>query len=293
MNHHPADYYLLDVFTDRAFTGNPLAVFPFAHGWGTARMQAIANELNLSETVFVGEATGASRFPISIFTPTSELPFAGHPTVGTAHLLAHLDMARRDQPLILEAGVGPLEVRFDGSLACFKTAQPATVSESGLDRTAAASLLGLSKAEILDEPVLASCGLPYHLIELASLDALTNAVPNPSDWSRWVAPSGHEAIYLYVNQSITCAGRTLRSRMFSMENSLREDAATGSAASALVGMLTLRESGQGKWQWRIEQGVEMGRPSIIHGEAERDATHLTAIRIAGQAVLVGQGTLYR
>ncbi|TDN95929.1 MULTISPECIES: PhzF family phenazine biosynthesis protein [Halomonas] len=101
------EYTLLDVFTDRAFAGNPLAVFPLAEGLDTAMMQAIANELNLSETVFVGQASGPNRYPMRIFTPTMELPFAGHPTVGTAHLLMELGMAGRDRPLTLEAASGP------------------------------------------------------------------------------------------------------------------------------------------------------------------------------------------
>ena len=286
------DYYLLDVFIEHAFAGNPLAVFPFAAHWDSRRMQAIANELNLSETVFVGEMAGANRFPIRIFTPTAELPFAGHPTVGTAHLLAHLALVRRDQPLVLKAGVGPLEVGFDGSLARFTTAQPVAISESSLNRTRAAALLGLPESAVIGNPVLASCGLPFHLVELSSLDDLARAIPNPSDWSRWVTPSGQEALYMYVAQPTTTPGGTLRSRMFSMENSLREDAATGSAAAALVGALTAGKSWSGRWQWCIEQGVEMGRPSRIHGEVERNSDAITAIRIAGEAVLVGKGTIF-
>lgn len=115
------EYFLLDVFTDGAFAGNPLAVFPHAKGLESGTMQAIANELNLSETVFVGQSSGQNRYPIRIFTPAAELPFEGHPTVGTAHLLLELGMAEPDHPLVFEAGVGPLVVEFEHELARFPT----------------------------------------------------------------------------------------------------------------------------------------------------------------------------
>lgn len=283
------EYYLLDVFTERAFAGNPLAVFPMPVDLDTDRMQAIANELNLSETVFVGQAQGLSRYPIRIFTPTLELPFAGHPTVGTAHLLAELGLVSRDRPLILEAAVGPLEVRFEDGLACFTTPRPVEIATSTLDRAAAAELLGLNESQIVGEPVLASCGLAYHLVELDSLEALGRAMPAPTPWARAVSPSGIDNVYLYV----TATPDSLRARMFSMAGSLREDPATGSAAAALVGTLAARLPGAGKWQWWIDQGVEMGRPSRILGEVERDANLTTAIRIAGQVVIVGQGAFRR
>lgn len=284
-----AHYYLLDVFTDRAFAGNPLAVFPFSDSLDNATMQAIANELNLSETVFVGQASNPERYPIRIFTPTMELPFAGHPTVGTAHLLAELGMAKRDNTLTLEAGVGPLEVNFEKDLARFTTAQPVDISASTLNREAAAQLLGLEKSQVINEPVLASCGLPFHLIELDSLEALGRARPSPGAWADWVAPSGYEQIYLYVTDTSIQEG-PLRSRMFSTEGGIREDPATGSAAAALAGLLTANESGPGLWRWQIHQGVEMGRPSQIFAEAERESS-TTVIRIAGQAVIIGQGSL--
>lgn len=285
-----ADYYLLDVFTDRAFAGNPLAIFPYADDLSTQRMQAIANELNLSETVFVGEVIETHRYPIRIFTPTMELPFAGHPTVGTAHLLAELGWVERDQGLVLEAGVGPLEVCFDKGLAYFTTARPAEISAGTLDRAAAASLLGLNEPQVIGEPVLASCGVAYHLIELDSGEALESAIPASTLWADWVAPSGEEAIYLYVKDETSERTNHLRCRMFTMGASLYEDPATGSAAAALVGALTMAEKGSGRWQWQIDQGIEMGRPSWITAEVEQDGD-VMAIRIGGQAVIVGRGTM--
>lgn len=283
-------YYLLDVFTDRAFAGNPLAVFPQAEGMDADTMQAIANELNLSETVFVGQASDPERYPIRIFTPTMELPFAGHPTVGTAHLLAELGMARRDHPLVLEADVGPLVVNFEKDRACFTAAQPVDVRASTLNPHTVARLLGLDDHQIISQPVLASCGLPYHLIELDSLEALGRARPSPSVWADWVTPSGYEQIYLHVADKAAGPERTLRSRMFSTEGGIREDPATGSAAAALAGHLASEMPNPGQSRWLIHQGVEMGRPSQIFAEAEHDGRGIT-VRIAGHAVVIGSGMI--
>ncbi|SFH19285.1 PhzF family phenazine biosynthesis protein [Modicisalibacter xianhensis] len=283
-------YFLLDIFTDRAFAGNPLAVFPQAEGMDADTMQAIANELNLSETVFVGQTSDAERYPIRIFTPTMELPFAGHPTVGTAHLLAKLGMARRDHPLVLEADVGPLVVNFEKDRARFTAAQPVDFRASTLNPHTAARLLGLDDHQIISQPVLASCGLPYHLIELDSLEALGRARPSPSVWADWVTPSGYEQIYLHAADKAAGPERTLRSRMFSTEGGIREDPATGSAAAALAGHLATEMPNPGQSHWLIHQGVEMGRPSQIFAEAEHDGHGIT-IRIAGQAVVIGSGMI--
>ncbi|GGY05918.1 phenazine biosynthesis protein PhzF [Litchfieldella qijiaojingensis] len=281
-------YLLLDVFSGRPFAGNPLAVFPEAEGMADSQMQAIANELNLSETVFVGVPTAENRFPIRIFTPSTELPFAGHPTVGTAHLLVAQGMADREQPLILQAKVGDLEVRFEDELAYFTTARPVEVGASSIVRSTAADLLGVATSQVIGEPVVASCGLPYHLIELDSRETLAQAQPSPSLWLQHVSPSHVEQIYLYVND-----GEALNARMFSTEiGCLREDPATGSAASALAGFLATHKEGPGHWKWRIEQGVEMGRASDILAEVRRDDAGAMTIRIGGQAVIVGEGRMW-
>lgn len=284
------EYHLLDVFTDRAFTGNPLAVFPQAEGMDTATMQAIANELNLSETVFVGEASAPGHYPIRIFTPARELPFAGHPTVGTGHLLAELGMVNRNSPLTLVARVGPLVVRYENDLAGFTTAAPIEIQASTLNPLTAAQLLSLDEAEVVGEPVLASCGLPYHLIELDSLEALGRAQPSANVWSEWVSPSGYDQIYLYVMGSTSSDEIPIRARMFSSQGGGREDPATGSAASALAGHLAISSGKTSSYRWDIHQGVEMGRPSQIFASAEFDGRDW-AIRIAGKALVVGTGML--
>jgi trans-2,3-dihydro-3-hydroxyanthranilate isomerase len=283
-------YFILDVFTSQAFAGNQLAVFPSSDGLESRTMQSIANELNLAETVFVGSARQPNRYPIRIFTPAMELPFAGHPTVGTAHLLAELGLASGDCPLILEAGVGPLAVTFENDLAWFTTTQAVEIKNSTLSRNNAAQLLGLEDSGVISEPVLASCGLPYHLIELDSLKSLELARPSPDFWANWVSPSGYDQIYLYVSLKASDHGDSLRSRMFSTPGGVCEDPATGSAAAALVGVLVTDKPGAGVWRWEIQQGIEMGRPSQIFAEAERDGSG-AGIRIGGKAVVVGSGAI--
>ncbi|MEA2117689.1 PhzF family phenazine biosynthesis protein [Halovibrio sp. HP20-50] len=280
------EYYLLDVFTDRPFTGNPLAVFLDTDGLSTSSMQALANELNLAETVFLGAADAPNHYPMRIFTPTIELPFAGHPTVGTAYLLAELNLVNREQPLVLAPPVGALVVNFSQQSATFTTAQPATIEDSPLDHATTATLLGLETHQVMGDTVVASCGLPYHLIELADTAALASVQISPAIWGKTVTTSGAEQIYLYVMEQHNETEFVVRSRMFSMEHSLCEDPATGSAAAALTGYLASKQSDA--LRCTIRQGVEMGRPSVIHTAANGEIKH-GLVAVGGHAVVVGRG----
>lgn len=284
-----AEYYLLDVFTDQPFTGNPLAVFLDAEGLTTHTMQALANELNLAETVFLSTASGPNHYPMRIFTPTMELAFAGHPTVGTAHLLAELNLVNREHPLVLTPPVGELAVSYAQGRATFTTAKPVSVEDSPLDHVTAASLLGLETRQVIGEPVVASCGLPFHLIELADTDALASIQISPAIWGETVAISGAEQIYLYVMEQPNEPEFVVRSRMFCMHTSIGEDPATGSAAAALTGYLASRQPGP--LHCTIHQGVEMGRPSVIHTAANGEIKH-GLVTVGGHAVVVGKGELH-
>ena len=279
-------YYLLDVFTATPLAGNPLAVFLASEGLDGTRMQAIANELNLAETVFVGRRQGDNDFPIRIFTPSRELPFAGHPTIGTAHLLAAQGLIDTAEPLTLRAPVGPMEVRFEGELASFSAAVPAEVGTSSLGRSAAASLLGLAPEAIVDDPIQASCGLPFHLVPLDSEASLSKVMPDIGQWLQHISPSGVEQVYLYVANGEALATRTFI-RAFA---GLKEDPATGSAAAALAGYLGTRTR-RGGGSWRIRQGVDMGRPSEIQVRARREDDQVW-VEVGGAAVLVGEGAFY-
>ncbi|MBT2786183.1 MULTISPECIES: PhzF family phenazine biosynthesis protein [unclassified Halomonas] len=284
-----AEYYLLDVFTDQPFTGNPLAVFLEAGGLETSTMQALANELNLAETVFVSAATGPNHYPMRIFTPTRELPFAGHPTVGTAHLLAELSLVNRAQGVVLHPPIGELAVSYNQERATFTTAQPAMLKDSTIDRITAVELLGLDIHQVVGDPVIASFGLPFHLIELTDVAALENVHISTTTWASAVVPSSAEQVYLYVIEQHDGVETVVRSRMFCMHASICEDPATGSAAAALTGYLASLQPDA--LQYKIHQGVEMGRPSVIRTAANGEIKP-GLVTVGGNATVVGKGTLY-
>lgn len=280
------DYWLLDVFTDTPLQGNPLAVFPEAAGLETDDMQRIARELNLSETVFITAHT-FGRAHLRIFTPGCELPFAGHPTIGTACLLRALGWHDGESSLTLVESIGEVPIRFEGPRAQLTTAQPLTVREDILSKAAAAQMLGLPEATIAAAPVVASCGAPYHLIALTDLEQLARAQVDTTMLRACCPEPGERSLYLYVRQPDNC----LRTRMFAPLTGTPEDPATGSAAAPLAGFLTGLESGVGTYEWKIRQGVEMGRPSDIVAHVERNEQGVSVIRITGEAVIVGEGRL--
>ncbi|HDZ47487.1 hypothetical protein LCGC14_0057860 [marine sediment metagenome] len=284
-----AEYYLLDVFTDQPFTGNPLAVFLEADGLATPTMQALANELNLAETVFLSATTGPNHYPMRIFTPTRELPFAGHPTVGTAKLLAELKLVNHTKGVVLQPPIGELTVSYEQGRATFTTAQSATVTDSTIDRITAVELLGLDIHQVMGDPVMSSFGLPFHLIELTDVAALENLRISTATWADAVIPSNAEQVYLYVKKQTNDSQLTIQSRMFCMHASLCEDPATGSAAAALTGYLaTLQPNAL---QCTIHQGVEMGRPSVIY-TAANGSIKPGFVQVSGNAVVVGKGEFY-
>lgn len=282
------EYYLLDVFTDTPFSGNQLAVFTDSKTLDTSTMQAIANELNLAETVFLGAEKAPHHYPMRIFTPTQELPFAGHPTVGTAQLLAELGLVDRQQTLVLQPPVGELAISYEQGRATFTTAQPVTLTDSTLDHTSAATLFGLQSHQVIGTPVVSSCGLAFHLIQLSDLAALQHIQISATEWARAVAPSSAEQVYLYVIETSDNAETVLRSRMFSREHGLCEDPATGSAAAALTGYLADKQPNA--LHCRIHQGVEMGRPSVIH-TAANGPIKPGLVTVSGNAVVIGRGVL--
>ncbi len=284
-------YYTLDVFTSRPFGGNPLAVFADAEGLDSALMQQIARELNLSETVFVGQNSSPDRFAVRIFTPEQEIPFAGHPTVGTALLLNHLGRLSGDR-LVLEEQVGDVAVSLitdnqSGALSArFRTARLPEIEPSPLTRRQAARLLGLEEAQVATTPFSASCGLPFQMVELNDVDAVAAATLEMGLWKQLLADSSAPDIYLFCRKA---GSDNLRARMFAPASGIPEDPATGSAASALAGALAAARP-EGSVQPRlIEQGIEMGRPSHIHTEVHCDNGQLQAIYVTGEAVVISRG----
>ena len=269
-------FLTLDVFTTMRFGGNPLAVFPDARGMSDAQMQALAAEFNLSETTFVlPPENPANTARVRIFHRTAEMPFAGHPNVGTGWALA--DRAT-DGLLRFEEIAGLVEVRLsrgaDGGLTDAVVAAPQPLS-LGAEVTPAmiAACASLAEGDILltaHEPVMASVGTVFVLAETTP-EALGRAQPDLPAFRRAAAAFPHAgpirfSLYLYARTGEA----TVRARMFGPLSGTFEDPATGSAATPLAGLL-LKLSGRDEGAWEITQGVEMGRPSVLATRAWRAA----------------------
>ncbi|GHC22284.1 hypothetical protein GCM10010082_12870 [Kushneria pakistanensis] len=282
------DYIVLDVFTDTPFQGNPLAVFPEAGALCTSVMQRIAREFNLSETVFMTATAMPGIFDLRIFTPHQELPFAGHPTIGAAWLLRRIGWHDDQTPLILREKAGEVPIRFDGEHAWLSTPQPLSIAPSTLTRATAASLLGLSPESIIDDPVVgASCGTPFHLIGLSSVDTLGDVQANPSLLPAALKAEHGANLYLYVQESAS----TVRARKLRINDQVVEDPATGSAAAPLAGYLALQSHETGTLEYTITQGIEMSRPSRIGVLVEKAEQRVTALHVGGTAVVISEGRL--
>ena len=301
------DYHTLDVFTDRVFGGNPLAVVPDADGLRTETMQQIARELNLSETVFLGtpSETGATR-RARIFTPGAEVPFAGHPTLGAAFfLVASGAVAASDDgvEIVLEEGVGPVrvDVRCRGGrpvwarlvAAVRPTEERADFSQTELSRMigVGANDLGADLPGVPGrlEPAFASAGLPFLIVPVADVAVAARARLDPATWER-LLPEGAPSRLVYVVAPGPESGPDLRVRMFGPSVGVPEDPATGSAAAALGGYLGSR-AGEGDHRWTLEQGIEMGRPSHLEVEVSVRVGHVTSVAVGGSAVLVAGATM--
>ena len=296
-------YAILDVFAKTALTGNPLAVVLDAAGLDDKQMQAIAREFNLSETVFVLPAEKPVHSArLRIFTPMSEVPFAGHPTVGAAVLLA-TRMAAEGVPgnemvLVLEEGVGAIRcgafIKSEraGHAIFDVPVLPAPVP-ADYDRDAVAAALGLLPAEIGFEnhkPCAWSAGLPFVFVPVSGLDAIGNAKSNLSAWSRAFG-SPMAAAWLYCRETES-SENDFHARMFAPGFGIGEDPATGSAAAAFAGVVRrFDEPPSGSYRHVIEQGFEMGRPSLITLEIDIAGSEIDAVRVSGNAVVVAEGTL--
>lgn len=287
MTRRAINYCTYDVFTDQAFGGNPLAIVFEADSLSAAQMQVIAREFNFSETVFFQTPKDAAHtMRLRIFTPTCELPFAGHPTIGAAVALSNLG---HGPELTLELGVGALPAKAEHGTASFHASQPVEILARP-DSDLVAKTLGLAHTDIASAPVMASMGVPFTFTALTSRAALSNIeidlttmkmgnakYPSSRDFSQAVywrddiasLAAGHDVIYL---------------RMFAPLDSIPEDPATGSAAATL-GSLLCADSGA-SLSLTVHQGQDMGRPSLINAHAD-DA----GVTITGAAIKMMQGQL--
>jgi trans-2,3-dihydro-3-hydroxyanthranilate isomerase len=286
------DFTLVDVFSDRPFGGNQLAVFPDATGIADATMQQLAREFNFSETTFVlPPADPAHTCRVRIFTPQRELPFAGHPTVGTAAVLASMsDGGPGGRPLVFEEGIGPVTVTVAGPVIGLHLRSPdyQTAAEAP-PAGAIASALGLPEDAVVDS-WYAGVGLRFCFVHLADGELLDRAALDKAAWTAGVADGWSAELYLLAGD--VRDGALVRARMFAPAMGVEEDPATGSACASLIASLAMRSPERdGTFRLRIEQGVAMGRPSELEGTARKRDGRLDEVVVAGRAAIVGHGTM--
>lgn len=295
-------FVTLDVFTGTPLAGNPLAVVLDAEGLDDGRMQAIAREFNLSETVFVLPPREARhRARLRIFTPERQLPFAGHPTVGTAVLLALTDQEGEPGTRVfgVEEEIGDIacvaQIEGErGGRARFRLPRLPEFLQDGPSALEAAMALSLDPTEIGFErhvPSLHSAGVPFVFVPVRDREALARVVPQYEAMTPMVAAPGDGAAFVYCADP-EGSNHHFRTRMFRRAGGIREDPATGSAVAALAGALMQFEPmGEGEHDFVIEQGFEMGRPSLIELQLVIRSGALASVEIGGAAVVVCEGTM--
>ena len=299
-----ADYEFatVDVFTNQRFGGNPLAVFPNARGLTDEQMQKIAREINYSETTFVTPPRDRKNTAeVRIFTPQSELPFAGHPNVVTAWLLAENPgwapgLVSSDK-MIFEERAGPVEAKVrrekSGKVSSCTILAPQKFHQlHSIPRSVVAPCVSLADEQVLVDAVVASVGIPFALVHVTNLEAVKNAKPNIAAFEycneHYGYPEEPVCIMIYYQSE----SGVVHARMFGPLAGIYEDPATGSAAAALAGLLASQDQRMdANIKYEISQGVEMGRPSEIFLEATKAAGEIEAVAIAGRCVAVITGTL--
>jgi trans-2,3-dihydro-3-hydroxyanthranilate isomerase len=292
----------VDVFTADQFSGNPLAVVLNAQDLTNAQMQAIAAEFNLAETTFVlPPRDSAHTAEVRIFTPRREMPFAGHPNIGTAFVLARLGSSygrsiTGDRVIFEEkAGLVPITLLKDGATivgARLASPQPLAVgTEIPVELIASACSVAIDDIETGNhKPCIASCGAAFILAELKSRAALAAASPRADVYHQEVAKYPATSILFYTQ--IDEGSIDIRARMFAPRHGIYEDPATGSANVALIGLLArLRPESDLQLAKTIAQGVEMGRPSLLQAQAEKRGGVVTATFIGGRCVPVMSGAI--
>jgi trans-2,3-dihydro-3-hydroxyanthranilate isomerase len=296
-------YYTCDVFTETRFGGNPLAVLPHAEGLSGLQMQQLAREFNYSETAFVFPPEAGHTRKVRLFTPGREVPFAGHPNVGTAFILAstgELGEIQSSRRVTFEekAGLVPIDIQAtDGKVtSCELTApQPLSFGPT-IPAPLVATAVSLTEKDIVTQahqPQVVSAGLPFVITELRDLSALERVRVNMKGFEdvRDADPHGsvRASLYLYARMKGDVA---LRARMLAPLSGVLEDPATGSASCAVAGLLAhLNQRATGQFAYRIAQGVEMGRPSTLNARAEKAAGVVRTTGVGGACVLVSEGSV--
>ena len=294
----------LDVFTSKPFGGNQLAVFQDAQSLSDAEMQSIAREMNFSESTFILPATDPKALcRVRIFTPATELPFAGHPVVGTTWALAYLgSIPGGGSPVYLELGVGtlPVEILYEERKPSFVWMhQPVPKFEPWEgDRNSLAAALGLTPADFADDLPIehgTAGGGGFIYVPLKSLEAVGKARPGPGLVAAMVTTTANVGVFVFTIEKAP-SGADVHGRMFGAAMGIVEDAATGSAAGPL-GVYLLRHDksrpdSERETRIRLEQGVEMGRPSRIEIAITGTAEQIEDVRVGGESVVMAEGEFY-
>jgi trans-2,3-dihydro-3-hydroxyanthranilate isomerase len=296
------DYVTVNVFTDQRFAGNPLAVFPNADGLTDGQMQSIAREFNLSETAFVLAPENPQHHArVRIFTPKHELPFAGHPNVGTGYVLATMAGDPPEHYTFEEiAGLVRVHILRDqaGAVSGARIAAPHSLTlDIAIPVETIAACASLDPADILTKdhkPLVASVGTPFVIAEVANEHALARATPDIAAFRTAASafPSLGDRFNLHLYTWLEGDERRLRARMFAPLTGIAEDPATGSANAALAGLLTSLAPGDNvDLTYAIEQGVEMGRPSLIIASSVKTGEGPISASVAGTCVPVMRGKI--
>lgn len=298
------EYLTADVFTSERFGGNQLAVFPNAKSLPAELMLPITREFNFSETTFVlppDDPRHTCR--VRIFSPAGEIPFAGHPTVGTAFVLAtigQIKLTGDETRIVLEEGVGPVRVtiRAKDGKPDFAQLTVAKLPEFGPSPPSTADLariLGLDAGEVLDGgvgPEAVSCGLPFLFVPVRDRKSLARARPRLDDFARVMKGYVTSEVFVFCKDP-ELPMSNYRARMFAPMIGVPEDPATGSACAGFGGYLAKRDGlADGTLRWIVEQGFEMGRPSLLEVEADKRAGAISSVRVGGNSVLVTRGELF-
>lgn len=292
-------FFVCDVFTSRRFGGNQLAVLPDALGLSSDQMQRIAREFNFSETTFVLPPEQGHTRRVRIFTPAREVPFAGHPNVGTAFVLAatgELGGLGDGARVVFEEAAGLVPVSVDrgrdGGLRCELAAPQSLSLGPDVDPESVAAAVSLGADEVATgthPPRVAGVGLPFLIAELVNRDALGRARTDAAALDALVERGITPDIHLWVRGDERF---DLRTRMFAPLDGVPEDPATGSANCALAALLAhCRQESDVSLRWRIAQGVEMGRPSVLEARAEKVEGEVTGVWIGGACAMVAEGTI--
>ncbi len=307
------EYHITDVFTDRPFSGNQLAVLTDARGLSDQQMATIAREFNFSETVFFFPPENpANTRRVRIFTPASELDFAGHPTIGAAFVLAAsgmVELAGPETRIVLEENVGPVPVliRSENGHPVFAQLTAAKIPERGTEKYDAATLAAVLSLEL--EAVTLdggygiewwTVGVPYLYVPLRDADALLRARISMDHWEKTLRDTPAPELYLFTEEEASAArdgvrsgDGVIRARMYAPALGIMEDPATGSAAAAMGGYLASRSNKKdGMLRYTIHQGVEMGRASRLEVEVDVAAGAVLAVRVGGASVLISSGVLH-